>query len=77
MGSVLIANVEFRFSQRIGNKNTAHDTGVFAYSAEGNGKKSTDYVAFEMLFVKKNGKWLGVMEYQKNRVGQAEWDALK
>ena len=72
------ANVEFRFSQRIGNENTAHETGVFAYSSEDSaGNKSGDYVAFEMLLVKKNGKWLGMMEYQKTRVTQAEWDALK
>ena len=72
------ANVEFRFSQRVGNKNTAHDTGVFKYSSENSdGNEVSDYVAFEMLLVKKNGKWLGVMEYQKNRVSQAEWDALK
>ena len=72
------ANVDFRFSQRIGNENTAHETGVFAYSSEDNaGNKSGDYVAFEMLLVKKNGKWLGMMEYQKNRVTQAEWDALQ
>ena len=67
------ANVEFRFSQRIGNKNTAHETGVFAYNDGG----PNNYVAFEMLLVKKDGKWLGMMEYQKNQVTQAEWDALK
>lgn len=72
------ADVQFRFSQRIGNSNTAHETGVFAYSAEdSSGNKSTSYVAFEMLFVKKDGQWLGMMEYQKNQVTQAEWDALK
>ena len=72
------ANVDFRFSQRIGNANTAHDTGVFAYSSENaQGEKSEDYVAFEMLFVKKDGKWLGMMEYQKNRVTRADWEALK
>ena len=67
------ANVEFRFSQRIGNKNTAHETGVFAYSDGG----PNNYVAFEMLLVKKDGKWLGMMEYQKNGATQAEWDKLK
>lgn len=72
------ANVEFRFSQRLGNKNTAHDTGAFTYSTENSsGQKMSLCVAFEMLFVKKNGKWLGVMEYQKDPLTKAEWDALK
>lgn len=67
------ANVQFRFSQRIGNKNTAHETGVFAYNDGG----PNNYVAFEMLLVKKDGQWLGMMEYQKNQATQADWDALK
>jgi len=71
-------SVAFRLSQRIGNKDTAHETGLFAYSTEDKaGKVSTQYIHFEALFVKQNGKWLMTMEYQKERGSQAEWDALK
>lgn len=71
-------NVEFRFSQRIGNANTAHETGIFHFTSTGNsGEVLADiFVHFEMLFVKKDGKWLATMEYQKSNATQAEWDAL-
>mgnify|MGYP002639667508 CR=1 FL=1 len=68
------ADVKFRFSQRIGNNTTAHETGIFFYSS---GKNIKQFIHFEMLFVKKNTKWLGVMEYQKSNATQKEWDALK
>ncbi len=73
------SSVEFRLSQRIGNKNTAHDTGVFLYTArDGDGEETAKYhVRFEGLFVKKNGAWLMLMEYQKERATEAEWNALK
>lgn len=32
---------------------------------------------FEMLLVKRNGKWLGVMEYQKSTAIMKEWKVLK
>ncbi|MCE7995175.1 MAG: nuclear transport factor 2 family protein [Roseivirga sp.] len=71
-------NVEFRFSQRIGNANTAHETGIFHFtSVDNSGKTLTDIlVHFEMLFVKKDGVWLSTMEYQKSTATQAEWEAL-
>lgn len=72
-------NVEFRFSQRVGNTNTAHETGIFHFtSADNSGKALTDIlVHFEMLLVKKDGVWLASMEYQRSIATQAEWDALK
>tara|TARA_R110002073_G_scaffold128999_6_gene275240 strand:+ start:684 stop:1190 length:507 start_codon:yes stop_codon:yes gene_type:complete len=72
-------SAEFRFSQRIGNETTAHETGIFIFtSIDKNGKVTAKYrTHFEMLLVKRNGKWLGVMEYQKNNATQEEWDALK
>jgi len=73
------ANVEFRFSQRIGNETTAHETGIFRYSStDTTSKKTESYIIhFEMLLVKRTNKWYGVMEYQKSIATQKEWDALK
>ena len=72
------ANVEFRFSQRIGNETTAHETGIFHYqSKNSDGELTADsYIHFEMLFVKMNGQWLSTMEYQKSQATKEEWDAL-
>lgn len=72
------AGVTFRLSQRIGDDTTAHETGIFNYWTSGpNGdNKQGISVHFEMLLVKKDGKWLGVMEYQKEAATQEEWEAL-
>lgn len=72
-------NVEFRLSQRVGNANTAHETGIFHFtSVDSSGNVLTDtLVHFEMLFVKKDGAWLSSMEYQRSTATQAEWEALK
>lgn len=69
---------EFRFSQRIGNETTAHETGIFRFTTRDADKKVTGtyIVHFEMLLVKKEGKWYGIMEYQKTNGTKAEWDAL-
>lgn len=73
-----ISNVEFRFSQRIINETTAHDTGVFVYTtSNSDGSNKVEYPThFEMLLVKKNNKWLGIMEYQKSKATKEEWNAL-
>ena len=73
------SQVEFRFSQRINDETTAHETGIFVYStSDVNGENKVDYPThFEMLLVKRNGKWLGVMEYQKGTATLAEFEALK
>ena len=54
-------------------------TSIFIYiSNPSNGGQNTRVaVHFEMLLVKKDGKWLGVMEYQKHEASQEESDALK
>ncbi len=72
------SDVEFRFSQRIGDATTAHETGIFNYwSSDSNGKnKVLHIIHFEMLLVKQNGKWVGIMEHQKHRATQEEWDNL-
>ena len=70
------AGVEFRFTQRLNDATTAHETGMFRYWAQPAGQEpEVMLVHFEALLVKKGGKWLTVMEYQKTPAGQAEWDA--
>lgn len=72
-------NVAFRFSQRVGDATSAHETGIFYFtSMDANGKVlSSGAVHFEGLLVKRNGVWLSLMEYQKTRATEQEWDALK
>jgi len=70
-------NVEFRFSQRIHDETTAHETGIFMYSSvEPNGSVKKDYIHFEELLVKRKG-WKTLMEYQKSKATSEEWGALK
>lgn len=73
-----ISNVEFRFSQRVGDETTAHETGIFIYTTSNidGSNKVVFPIHFETLLVKRNNKWLGVMEYQKSRASKEEWNAL-
>ena len=72
-------NVSFRLSQRIGNETTAHETGMFLFTSsnEAEGKSVEQFIHFEMLFVKLDGKWLATMEYQKSHGSEEEWNSLK
>lgn len=71
------AGVEFKFSQRLGDATTAHETGIFLYSATGaDGKETRDYIHFEALVLKRDGRWKIVMEYQKTKATRAEFEAL-
>jgi len=70
------SSVEFRFSQRLGDENAAHETGIFLYSFEQEGKKGSDYINFEALLVK-DGTWKIMMEYQKSLATKEEWEKLK
>jgi len=72
-------NIELRFSQRIGNSTTAHETGIFINTSTDNASKESrrSIIPFEMLLVKRNNKWYAMMEYQKPHATQKEWDALK
>ncbi len=72
-------NVSFRFSQRIGNETTAHETGIFYFTSHNStGKLITEsYTHLEALLVKHGDKWVCLMEYQKAEATQEEWDALK
>lgn len=70
------AGVAFRFTQRLQDETTAHETGIFRYTfiPEG-GEETVSLVHFEALLVKKDGRWVTVMEYQKQSATEAEWDA--
>ena len=69
------AGVEFRFTQRLNDEATAHETGIFHYTARPVGGEDTEqYLHFEALLVKKDG-WKMMMEYQKALASEAEWAA--
>lgn len=71
------ASVNFRFSQRLGDSSTAHETGIFHYATEKpDGETTSEFIHFEGLLVKRDGRWLILMEYQKSVTTKAEWDAL-
>lgn len=71
------ASVQFKLSQRFGDATTAHETGMFLYSATGaDGKETREYIHFEALLVKREGRWQILMEYQKSKGTRAEFEAL-
>ena len=71
------AGVEFRFSQRLNDGTTAHETGIFNYQLETSTGDVTDqYIHFSALLVKKDG-WEMVMEYQQSVATVEEWNALR
>jgi ketosteroid isomerase-like protein len=71
------ARVRFRFSQRLNDRTTAHETGIFNYRFESaSGEVADQYVHFQALLVKKDG-WRMVMEYQQSAATTDEWEALR
>jgi hypothetical protein len=71
------ATVEFRFTRRRDDTDTAFETGMFKYTLiDKSGAKTTSYRPFEELLVKKNGKWVALMERQLDAATQADWDKL-
>lgn len=74
-GGKVMANVEFRFTQRLNDETTAHETGIFHYMARPEEGEATDqYLHFEALLVKTN-RWKMMMEYQKAPATKEEWAA--
>jgi len=70
------ANVEFRFTERLNDATTAHETGIFRYVFEPqDGEPSVSLVHFESLLVKRDGRWLMLMEYQQDPATEQEWAA--
>jgi hypothetical protein len=70
------SQVEFRFSQRLGEGDAAHETGIFHYTFKKGDKNADDYINFEALLVK-DGTWKIMMEYQKSYATKEDWDKLE
>ena len=71
------ASVDFRFSHRYGDATTAHEAGVFLYTQKaGDAERKQEYIGFEALLLKEADGWKMMMEYQKEALTKAEWDAL-
>ena len=69
------ASVAFRFTRRLNDATTAHQTGIFRYEESRPGSEpSVVYIHFEALLVKKD-RWLMTMEYQKQPATEEEWIA--
>ncbi len=72
------ASVEFRFSRRLGDATTAHESGIFRYVSQApGGPVKTEHIQFEGLLVKRDKGWKILMENQQRPATQAEWDALQ
>ena len=70
------AGVAFRFTDRLHDGTTAFETGIFRYTlSPEEGEDVLALVHFEGLLVKKDGRWLLVMERQKAPATDAEWAA--
>jgi ketosteroid isomerase-like protein len=72
-------SVEFRFSQRVGDETTAHETGIFVFQSNDGSAKATpkQFIHFDALLVKRDNAWLLVMEYQKSKATEEEWNLLE
>ena len=76
-GKGITATVEFRFSQRQDDAETAFETGMFKYTTKDKAGVSTPrYIKMEALLVKAGGKWRMIMEHQLEAVDEAAWNAL-
>ena len=72
------ASVEFKFTKRMHNEMTAHDTGIFKYTSQAEGaESSTGYIHFQGLLTKASGEWKMMMEYQVSVATEEEWNNIK
>jgi len=70
-------NVQFRFSKRLGDDTTAHETGMFFYTRiNADGTTTRYYINLEALLIKR-GRWKIMMEHQKSEGTEEEWNELK
>ena len=70
------ASVQFRFSQRLHDDTTAHETGIFRYASSQDGEEVVQYVNFEGMLRKTDAGWKIVMEYQKSMASEEDWKSL-
>lgn len=72
------AGVEFRFTERLNDATTAHETGMFRYFIQPEGEEAqVALLHFDALLVKRDGRWQMIMEYQKEPATDAEWEAAR
>jgi len=72
------AKVEFRFSKRQDDAETAFETGIFKYTVTDKAGVSTPrYRRLEALLVKSGGKWRIIMERQREATDEAGWNAVR
>lgn len=73
----VITRVDFRFSHRFHDSETAYEIGMFHFSTvDKAGNRVDHYVELEALLKKHAGKWLMMMEYQKGSLTKADWQKL-
>jgi hypothetical protein len=71
------SEVVFRFAHRYWDGETAHEEGIFRYTARPRGGEPTvEYIDFEALLVREGGEWKMMMEYQKAATDERAWDRL-
>ena len=71
-------SVEFRFTERLNNRTSAHEVGMFRYaSTEADGSTRVALIHFEAALVKKDGVWLQLLELQTSDATAAEWEAAR
>lgn len=72
------ARVAFRFSSRQDDQHSAFEQGIFKYtSIDSNGTEEHIFINFESLLVKKEGRWLYMLERQLEVTDEAAWNSLK
>jgi len=70
--------VEFRFSSRVHDSTTAHEVGMVRFSSTRGGVVAEDvYGLVDSYLVKKDGRWMILVEIQRWDMTKAEWDALR
>jgi len=72
------SSVEFRFSKRMGDATTAHESGIFLYTFQlPDAPLQKEFIHFDCLLLKHPDGWKILMENQIGPATEAEWDALK
>ena len=72
------ASVAFRFSLRQDGPATAFESGMFNYAVTDSAGATTRFIIpFEALLVRKDSRWLIVMEHQLAAADEAAWNAMK
>ncbi len=68
------SSAKFVFPDRFHDESTAHETGMLLYEfSTKDGKAGKEYIFLEALLVKREGKWLIMMEYQKAPGTEQDW----